>query len=90
MSNFDDHNQRWNDELFSNRKDGPYGGLSYGEVVSNPTLARIYGLDAWRDEQFQVELDNTQPTRGSLKIIWYLVLAEAVAIGLILFFTFMF
>lgn len=90
MSDFDHHHTNWNDDLFTNRNEGPYGGLSYGEVVSNPTLARIYGLDTWRDETFEVNIDETQSQKTNMKELWYIVLAEAVAVALILFFTIMF
>ena len=90
MSNFDDHNQRWNDDLFPNRNDGSYGGLSISEVLQAPYLAEQYGLETHHHDIFNENLKSSVSGRGNLKLDWYLVLAQAVGVAGILFFTFMF
>lgn len=90
MSDFDNHNQGWSDELFSNRNDGPYGGLSISEVLQTPYLAEQYGQYPKQDDNFESIEEASVTNEFNMKALWYVVLAEAVAVALILFFTFMF
>lgn len=90
MSDFDDHNQRRNDDLFRHQTDGPFGGLTYGEVVSNQAFAQLYGLETHNNDIFTADSNVSVSEDGKIKLVWYLVLAQAIGVAAILFFTFMF
>lgn len=90
MSDFDHHQTNWNDDLFSHLNDGPYGGLSISEVLQKPYLAEQYGQYPMQHDNVESIADANVTNEFNLKALWYVVLAEAVAVGLILFFKFIF
>ncbi len=88
--------------LFSNRSDGAFGGRSLNEVIQNPVLARDYGFEEIRLDQYRFDENPFDQYRcddvefmdignGSqdtnINALWYIVGAEAIFVALIFYFS---
>jgi hypothetical protein len=90
MNSFDDHKLRGNEDFFYDQNTGPYGGLSISEVLQQPYLAEQYGLYQKQHDNVESIAEASVTNEFNVKALWYVFLAEAIAVLLILLFTFMF
>lgn len=89
MSNFDDHNQRWDDRRSSiNASDPAYGGLSLSEVISTPWLAKAYGLALSEDNDIENLSSDQNAADIDFRKIWWFVSVQVIAVAVILYFTY--
>jgi hypothetical protein len=85
MSHFDDHNRNWNDDRsFTTRP-------PLGEILGSSNLSDEYGFTERPRENDTETFNHGNGSRSvNVKLLWYIVAAEALGVGLILSFTFMF
>jgi hypothetical protein len=84
MSSFDDHSRNWNDDRsFTMRP-------PLGEILGSSNLSDEYGFTERPHDHDPDALASDNVKRSvNVKLPCYIVAAEAIGVGMILFFTFM-